>query len=66
MKGVVIQPATDDASEFRFVWACGDCLTASVSHRNARIALADSEDHACPVDPLVSGALDMFTEAPDA
>ncbi len=59
-RGILTQPATDDPLEFRFLWTCGDCMTQSVSHRNAAVALADSLDHRCPADPLIAGQESLF------
>lgn len=48
----MVCPDTDDPGCRTWSWTCDDCGTVSVGHRTSRVALADSEDHECPADPL--------------
>lgn len=57
---VFIHPDTDDLACCTWSWTCHRCETTTPGHRTSRVALADSEDHACPADPLIVGQESLF------
>lgn len=57
---VVVHPDTDAADCRTWSWTCDGCETTEPGHRTSRVALADSEDHRCPNDPLVAGQASLF------
>ncbi len=57
---VVVHPDTDAVDCRTWSWTCHRCETTNPGHRTSRVALADSEDHSCPNDPLVVGQESLF------